>query len=137
MRFSNFVRTVLSYAPISTSAGAEAFTTGVDCKGYRYARVKLICGTATATGTIAAANVQDSADNTTFADVTGADFDAITTTNDNTIHHIDVDLLKRARYLRVAYDVDTDAVVFGVEIDLFDPVNGPATNSSTEAASPI
>ena len=140
MRFTNFVRTVLSYAPISTAAGAEAFTTGVDCLGYRYARVKLICGTATATGTIAAANIQESSDDGStdaYADVSGADFDAITTANDNTIHHIDVDLTKRERYLRVAYDVDTDAVVFGVEIDLYDPVNAPATNSSTAAASPV
>lgn len=137
MRYSHFVRTVLSYSPQSTSAGAEAFTTGVDCRGYRRARVLLVCGTATATGTIAAANVQDSADNSTYADVTGADFDAITTSNDNTIHHIDVDLTQRARYLRVAYDVDTDAVIFGVVVELWDPINPPATNSSTEAASPV
>ena len=69
-----------------------------------------------------------------YADVTSADFTAITSANDDAAYVIRLDLTKRERYIRVGYDVDTNAVLAAVHVVLMDPVNAPATASATIVA---
>ena len=133
MRFSNFTRHVQMLKPQSAAAAAEAFTSSIDCLGYRWAEIKLSTGTAT--GTIATSNIEESdSSGSGFADVTGANFPAITASNDDAAYVIKLDMTKRKRYLRVAYDVDTNPVLMSIEATLSDPLNEPATASDTVSA---
>ena len=132
-------RVVSSLTPQSVNAGAATGTTGVDCKGYREALVILHVGAAT--GSIASAILQESSDNAVadaYAAVTDnaavtQEFTAVDSTNDVTVFVGRVDLTRVERYLRVLYDVDTNAVIFGVLFCLCDPVDHPATQVETVA----
>lgn len=84
--------------------------TGIDTRSYDEALIVLHAGTADATG-VANVKVQDSADNSTFADITGAVFAEITTANDNTIYVGRVRTKAYRRYLRVVSVVTTDDVL--------------------------
>jgi len=120
--------------PASYAAAAEAFTSGVDCKGYREALVVIQCGAFTATGDVEF-DVEESADNSTFADVSSATTGELVQADDQTTYMIRLDLTKRKRYIRVGYDVDDDACIFGITVLLTDPIIRPATASATLSAS--
>lgn len=100
------------------AAGSAAGTvtgTSIDTAGYNEAAVVLSVGNAATTGTLNV-KVQDSADNSTFADITGAAFTAVPDTGDNTVQ---IGMLKLdgntvRRYIKVVGVVATAAVDYGV-----------------------
>lgn len=75
-------KTVMSIKPQAQGASATFNGIGVDTAGYDDAMVVMMHGTAT--GTVDC-KVQDSADNSSFADVAGAAFVQITPSNDDTM----------------------------------------------------
>ena len=97
-------------APQVVAAGAAVNGTGVDCQGFESALVDIEVG-----AIVAAANksltikLQDSADNSTFADVINATTAAIVAAGQNKPYLFDVNLSERARYIR--------AVVTGGSVD--------------------
>jgi uncharacterized phiE125 gp8 family phage protein len=98
--------------------------TGVDVLG-KQAEVLLHCGTNGATGT-SDTKIQDSDDNTTWADVTGGAFTQVTTSNDNADY-------KKAytgpkRYIRTVSKVLLAACEFGTSI----LVNAATTAEDTD-----
>ena len=133
-RADQFIRVVHALDPASYAAAAEAFTDGVDCKGYREALVVIQCGAFTATGDVEF-DVEESADDSTYADVTDATTGELVQADDQTTYMIRLDLTKRKRYIRVGYDVDDDACIFGITVLLTDPIIRPATASATLSAS--
>lgn len=88
-------------APLANAAGTRNGT-GVDRQLQR--SVTIVCNTGAATGSPSSGTLdvklQDSADNSTFADISGAAFSQKTTTTAE-IRSINVDLSGAARYVRV------------------------------------
>lgn len=76
--------------------------TGVDTQGYREASA-VFYSTPSGSGTTSDCKLQDSADNSTFADVTGAAFTQAITANGAQWQLLDIDLAKRNRYLRLVH----------------------------------
>lgn len=77
----------------------------VDTKGFRYAYVSVITGTNAATAEVTL-TMQDSDDDSTFADLTGADF-VIAATDDDTVKHGLIDTHQTGRYLRIGGSTGT------------------------------
>lgn len=76
--------------------------TGVNCLGY--ARAAAIFHSApSGTGTTSDCKLQESADNSTFADVTSATFTQVTTAGGAKLALMDIDLSKRLQYLRLVH----------------------------------
>jgi len=76
--------------------------TGVDTQGYREASA-IFYSTPTGSGTTSDCKLQDSADNSTFADVATATFTQATTAGGAAWQLMDIDLAKRQRYLRLVH----------------------------------
>lgn len=95
-----------SLRPQSVNAAADVNGAGVDRAGYLSA--KLVAFTGNATGSPSAQSqvfkLQDSADNSTFADVPGA---TLTITADDTVAQLNVNLGPLRRYLRLVYSADS------------------------------
>lgn len=96
--------------------------TGIDTTGYNEACVVLSVGAVASTGTLNV-KIQDSADNSAWADVTGAAFTAVSDTGDN---QVQIGMLKLdgntvRRYIRVVGVVATAAADYGASVLL---VNG-------------
>lgn len=110
----------------------------VDRKGFDYANVKLLLG-ATDVG-LTVCKLQESDDNVTFADVSGADFSVSGTlpasTDSNKVFEWDVDLRGRKRYLRPAITVGngTSGAFLSVLVQLFRAEQTPATPAARGAA---
>lgn len=132
MKYSldKFLRVVHIVDPASYGAAAVAYSTAVDTRGYREALFIVSLGVITATGDVNFL-VQESADDSTYAAVTGATIAEKTVTEDSATFCIRVDCTKRMRYLRLGYDVDDDAAIFGAVCVLGDPSIRPATASAT------
>lgn len=83
----------------------------IDTAGYSEAMIILSTGLAAATGTLAS-KIQDSADNSSFADVTGAAFAGLTAVDDNVVKiarlKLDGHLVRR--YIRAVTTVGTATV---------------------------
>ena len=75
---------------------------GVDCLGYRRA-CALFNAAPSGAGTTSDCKLQESADNSSFADVTGAAFAQVTTAGGAKLELLDIDLAKRLRYLRLVH----------------------------------
>lgn len=84
---------------------ATANTTGVDRLNYAGTAAVVTLAVPAGTGTTPTldAKIQDSADNSTFADVSGAAFTQVTTAL--SIQHIALNLDSCKRYIRVAFTV--------------------------------
>lgn len=107
----------------------------VDTKGYRHAVVVVNAGIAAASAE-ADIKIQDSADDSSFADISGATFTQITTANDDTCYVGFVNCDANRRYLRAVVACDgTNAVELGVSIVLMQPEVGPAAQVNAAAFS--
>lgn len=111
-----------------------AVTTGtsVDCLGYAEALIVLDVGLATATGSLAV-KVQDSDDNSTFADITGATFTTVTVANDHNQYVGNILLKNKGRYVRIVGTLTTDNVTYGVSMILSKANVEPVTQTNTVA----
>ncbi len=107
------IKVVHVLEPDSYAAGAAANSAGIDCQGFDEALIVFDLGDFTATGDVTF-QIQESADNVTFTNVTGAAVAEKVQADDEKVYVGRVDLAKRLRYLRVQYDVDDDAVEFAV-----------------------
>lgn len=109
--------------------GAEVDGDAIDARGYDRALFILELGAVTATGKVAL-QIQESADGTTFDDITGAGFAATTATDksDNTIM-IDVPVTKG--YLRYQYQRTTANVEFdALQVALYNSKKIPVTQNA-------
>jgi hypothetical protein len=97
---SEQVKSVLGVAAAITAATNNG--TGIDCLGFENAKIVLYSAPSGA-GTTSDVKVQDSADNSTFADVTSAAFTQVTTAGGAKLYVGDIKLSKRARYIRVVH----------------------------------
>ena len=116
----------------SYGAAAEAFSTAVDCKGFDEMLLIVNAGVITATGDVAL-QLEESADNSTWVDITGAS-EADTTlvvANDQKSYVGRIDLRKRLRYIRVGYDVDDDAAIMSMDAVLLGAKEKPVTQENT------
>lgn len=122
------------YAPsILAAAVTDASTdgTGVDCKGYDECLVTFdaILAAASAEGDV---HIEESADNSTYADITGAVFTQITPSNDVDALVGRINLRKHKRYLRAVLATDgANAFTGAVGFVLINPKYGPATQKNT------
>lgn len=101
------------HAPISQGAGAFTSTPGVDLSGYEGV-VTAVVTTGTITGTLSLIRLQDSADNSVFADITGATAADVTTASQ--VRTISVDVRAIRRFLRFGATVTTGPVLMGVAL---------------------
>lgn len=109
--------------------GAEVDGDAIDARGYDRALFILELGAVTATGKLAL-QIQESADGTTFTDITGAGFAATVATgkSDDTIM-IDVPVTKgylRYQYQRTTADVEFDAL----QVALYNSKKIPVTQNA-------
>lgn len=132
-----------SHGKVVQSIKAANYSTGTtngssaDTNGFAEAVVILNVGTGT-TGTLDV-KIQDSSDNSTFADLTGATFTQVSgTTGDETTYVARIRLSsytagtpdKAERYLRAVGVVATAAVPYSVDIVLQSPLNTGVTLST-------
>lgn len=132
-----------SHGKVVQSIKAANYSTGTttgssaDTNGFAEAVVILNVGTGT-TGTLDV-KIQDSTDNSTFADLTGATFTQVNgTTGDETTYVARIRLSsytagtpdKAERYLRAVGVVATAAVPYSVDIVLHSPLNTGVTLST-------
>lgn len=116
----------------NTAAGkdvAEVDGTAIDARGFNRALFVLELGAVTDGGKLAF-NVQESSDGETFADITGAGFDATVATgkSDDTIM-IDVPVTKgylRYQYQRTTQNVELDAL----QVALYNAKKIPVTQNT-------
>ena len=97
------------YAGTAPTAGTQSVN--IDTLGFRWATFVIVAGAMTATNVIG--KISESSDNFSSdaaADVTGATFTALTTSTDDAIRTLTVDLSKTERYLRIAFGTFTATV---------------------------
>ena len=75
--------------------------------------------------------VQESDDDSTYTDVSGATVTNYTESNDAAQYVGKLDLSGLKRYIRVQYDVDTAACTFGVSGILYAAGNEPVSQTNT------
>jgi len=88
---------------------------GIDRLGFEEALVVVNSGANGAGGTVNV-KVQESDDNSSWADVAGAAFAQITEANDNTVYVGHLNLVSRKRYLRLVATVGTAACDLGAVV---------------------
>lgn len=106
--------------------------TGVDCQGFEKA-MAVYYASPSGTGTTSDCKLQDSDDNSTFADVTSATFAQNTTVGGATIQVMNINLSKRKRYVRLVHTGAGGSAAgqaYGL-ILLFNPRFNPPTHTQT------
>jgi hypothetical protein len=119
-------RSVLTAITAAANNGA-----GVDCLGFERAEA-IFDSAPSGTGTTSDCKLQDSADNSSFADVTGATFAQATTVGGAKIQVMNINLSKRRRYLRLVHTGaggSAAGVAFG-GFNLFNPRNAPVAQDN-------
>lgn len=124
------IKTVTSIAPASITANTNG--SGVDTLGFNDAMVQIIAGAIdTTTGDETYSfKVQDSADNSTFADVTGLTNTVTATGQLKEIRLAELNLVTK-RYIRVVLTVAGTTPIFvgGAVVLLGNPTSGPVANA--------
>jgi hypothetical protein len=123
MDFASHHKVVMGFKADNYGTGIDQDSSAIDTAGFAEAIVIFNAGTVGASGTVDL-KVRDSADNSTYADLTGAAFTQITGTNDDTVYVGRIRLNsatagttdKCNRYLKLRYTVGTAACDFGVTV---------------------
>ena len=105
--------------------------TGIDTQGYRRAAA-IFYSVPSGSGTTSDCKLQDSADNSTYADVTSAAFTQATTAGGAEWQFLDIDLAKRNRYVRLVH-TGAGASAAGVATGaflLYEPWNAAPTQDT-------
>lgn len=93
------IKSLFSFRPNTVTATANG--TGIDTKGYHDGMVTLEVGTVAGTAPTLDVKIQESDDNTTFVDITGATFTQVTASNNTQKLRIaDLNGGTRKRYIR-------------------------------------
>lgn len=133
MKESDSIKIVQGLAPQDLQATGPTNGTGVDTIGFDECVVVLNSGTNTGAGTLDV-HVEESDDNLTFTDITGAAFTQVVAANDNTVYQGRIDLRGRKRYIRaVAVGDGANAAIGGVVFALHGAAVRPITPVNTEA----
>lgn len=101
---------VVAIAPAAILDDTSATATAIDCRGFNYLEIPIQLGATDIA--VTALKLQESDDNSTYADITGATFDGGTNvdgttlalpsaTDDNQPHVFQVNLVGRKRYVKV------------------------------------
>ena len=132
MKGSDSIKIALGLIADDHQATGPTNGTGVDTVGFDECVPILNVGTVASTGTLDV-HVEESADNVTFADITGAVFDQILAANDNTIYQGRINLRGRLRYIRaVAVGDGANAAEASVSFALHGAKIRPITPTNTE-----
>lgn len=111
------IKSLFSIRPVTATSTATG--TGVDTLGYNSAAVALEVGAVSGTSPTLDVKIQDSADNSAFADVAGLTFTQVTASNNSQILRIEgLNTATRRRYLRAVGTIagTSPSFAFGVEI---------------------
>ena len=93
--------------------------TGVDTLGYNSASVALEVGTVSGTTPTLDVKIQDSADNSAFADVTGLTFTQVTASNNSQVLRIEgLNTTTRRRYLRAVGTIAGTSPSFDIGVSI-------------------
>lgn len=103
---------LLILPPVSAANTAAATSSGVDLTGYE-GDVSIIVSTGAITGTLDG-KIQDSADNSSFADVSGLTFSQVTAANK--IAALTVNVGQVRRYIKYVGTVGTGPVLISVQL---------------------
>ena len=105
---------------------------GIDALDYDETLIVLNAGAVGASGTVDV-KVQESADNSSFSDISGAAFTQITAANDETIYvgRVKMGEKTRKRYLRVVATVGTAACDLGIVVLLARAAISPVSQVNT------
>ncbi|MFA6131386.1 MAG: hypothetical protein WC730_03960 [Patescibacteria group bacterium] len=120
------IKALFTIRPVTATATATG--TGVDTMGYNDAMVALEVGVVSGTSPTLDVKIQDSADNSTFADVSGLTFTQVTASNNSQVLRVSgLNTSTRRRYLRAVGTIagTTPSFAFGVEILLGRAFNEP------------
>lgn len=122
------LKPLFTFRPAAVTATANG--TGVDTQGYDDAVVLLEVGAVTGTTPSMTVKIQESDDNSTFADVTGATFTAVTAANNSQILRLTELNVTRKRYVRAVATISgtTPNFTFGCEVIMGGYISG-AINS--------
>jgi hypothetical protein len=106
--------------------------TGVDCRGFEKA-MAVFNSAPSGSGTTSDCKLQESDDNSTFADVSGGSFAQVTTAGGAKIATMNINLSARKRYLRLVHTGagGSAAGLAAAEIHLFNPRYAPVTQDVT------
>lgn len=116
------------------SASATQTTTTIDLLGWRTARITQLVQVLADTASLAV-TLTDSADDSSYAAVSGGPSIAVAGTDDNTVKDpVDLNLGKLRRYLRIVQTyAGSGAFIAPIVVQLFDPINSAqASDSATE-----
>ena len=130
---SDNVLTKQVIAPQAVAAGASVNGTGVDTTGYEYLQANIQIG-----AIVAAANktvtvkLEESANNSTWADIASMATGAIANAGQNASYLIDLNLSERKRYVRAtATGGSADGGLVGVSFNLSTGRHLPPTQEKT------
>lgn len=123
------VKKVQSIAPITGSSSINGAS--ADCRGFTHMGVSVMVGVITATNTCTV-KLQDSADDSTFADITGAAVTTVDATDDGTVIPCALKLEPNAinRYVRAVATIATANIALGVQLELMGSYSPPAESAT-------
>jgi hypothetical protein len=132
MRYSDSLKVAQTLAAKDYSA-ASTNGTGVDTLGFTECLVVFNAGLATTSAELDI-HIEESADNSSFTDITDAEFGQVTAANDNTTYQGRIDLIGRKRYLRAVAATDgSNAAAGSVDFVLLGASSLPVSPANTEA----
>jgi hypothetical protein len=124
------IKASFTLRPQSLGSGATNGT-GVDTQGYNDAMVVLETGAVSGTSPTLDVKLQESDDNSTFADISGATFTQVTAANSSQVMRLAELNVTRKRYIRAVGTVggsSTPTVIAGVEILLGQAASRPVNS---------
>ena len=109
------IKAVFSFRPAALTSTANG--TSVDTKGYNSAMVALEVGAVTGTSPTLDVKIQESSDNSTWTDVSGATFTQVTASNNSQVLRVEGLGTSRSRYLRAVATIagTSPSFTFGCE----------------------
>lgn len=119
------IKALFSIRPVTGTATANG--TGVDTVGYDNGMVVLEVGVVSGTAPTLNVKIQESDDNSSFTDVTGATFTQVTATGNSQVLRLSNLNTTRKRYLRAVATIagTTPSFAYGVEFLLGNNVSNP------------
>lgn len=125
-----FDNTKVSFSFRPNAVTATANGTGVDTQGYADGMVILEVGTVSGTTPSMTVKIQESDDNSTFADITGATFTAVTASNSSQVLRLSELNVTRKRYVRAVATISgtTPSFAFSTIVLLGENTSGPVNN---------
>ena len=110
------VKSLFSFRPSAQTSTANG--TGVDTKGYDNAMVTLEVGAVSGTSPTLDVKIQESDDNSTFSDVSGATFTQVTAANSSQKIRVAELNVPRKRYLRAVATIGGTSPSFTMAVNI-------------------